>query len=294
MAVGDLVFLTANGVAHGAIYASVALALVMIWRSTRILNFAQGAMALTSVYVGFETFEATGSVWLAMAAALFAGAMLGLLADRAIMRFVDPSEPLTAVIVTLGLLTFLQGVLGIAFGSQFRAFPTAFSTGAISVGSATIISPQDLFTVGSVAVVMAALLVLFTKTDLGLRLRASAFAPGTARLLGVDVSRMLTVGWVLASVVAALGGLLAVPSGIGLSPTALDGALILGFTAAVIGGLDSAVGALVGGVGLGVLLSLSSHWWGSTPAPIVSLAVLVAVLLLRPGGLFTFAGARKV
>lgn len=289
-----LAFLLINGIAKGAVYAAVALALVLIWRSTRVLNFAQGAMAVSCVYVAYSVQQATGSVWVGMGAAVLFGAVMGLLVERLIIRFVDPDEPLAGIIVMLGLMTLIQGVLGAIYGAQFLSFPAPFSKRSLSIGEFPIVSPQDLFATIAVALAMGALGWLFVKTNLGLRLRASALGPATARLLGVKVNRMLTLGWILATAMAAVGGLLVVPSGLGLQPTAMDAALILGFTAAVIGGLDSPAGAVIGGVGMGIVLSFSSSWLGSAAVPIVSLILLVGVLLIRPGGIFTLAGARKV
>ena len=283
-----------NGLVNGAVYAAVALALCIIWRSTRVLNFAQGGMAVVSSYVAFSVYQRTASVTAALVAALIAGALLGFVVERVLMQFVDSSEEFTPVIVTLGLLILSQALTGIFFGVEVKAFPAAFSMKVMSIDGIPIISAQGIFTIVAVGVALLVLTVIFTKFPLGLRLRASAFAPDTARLLGVKVKRMRLIGWVIAATMGALAGALVLPSTTGLEPIAMDVPLILGFTAAVLGGLDSLVGAVVGSLILGVVMSVSSYWFGSAVTPIVSLLLLVAVLLVKPGGLFASAGARKV
>lgn len=283
-----------NGLVNGAVYAAVALALCIIWRSTRVLNFAQGGMAVVSSYVAFSVYQRTASVTAALVAALVAGALLGFVVERVLMQFVDSSEEFTPVIVTLGLLILSQALTGIFFGVEVKAFPAAFSMKVMSIDGIPIISAQGIFTIVAVGVALLVLTVIFTKLPLGLRLRASAFAPDTARLLGVKVKRMRLIGWVIAATMGALAGALVLPSTTGLEPIAMDVPLILGFTAAVLGGLDSLVGAVVGSLILGVVMSVSSYWFGSAVTPIASLLLLVAVLLVKPGGLFASAGARKV
>ncbi|HKE66150.1 MAG TPA: branched-chain amino acid ABC transporter permease, partial [Micromonosporaceae bacterium] len=159
--------------------------------------------------------------------------------------------------------------------------------------SYAVFSPFTLFTFGVVAVVVIGIALLFTRTSVGLRMRASAFAPETARLLGVNVSRVLTVGWALAAGVGAVASLLIIPTAF-LQPNAMDLVFVTAFTAAVIGGLDSPVGAVVGGLVVGLLLSYVSGYLGSNVTSIGVLVLLVAVLLLRPGGLFTMRQARRV
>ncbi len=135
---------------------------------------------------------------------------------------------------------------------------------------------------------------LLTWTPSGLRMRAAAFAPEVARLLGVRVGRMLTLGWALSGLVGALAGMLVIPAGLGLFPQAMDGVFVLGFTGAVVGGLESPVGAVVGGVSTGLVLSYASGYLGSDLTQLAALVLLVAVLLVRPSGLFSGTQARRV
>lgn len=280
-------FLFATGLARGAIFALFALSLVLIWRATRIINFAQGAMALVATYVAFAVSGATGSYSAGLAAGILTGALMGFIVERGVMRFAPQSSPLTGVLAAIGLVMVLQSLLGIFFGSQYRAMAAPFDRSAIVIGGVPLLSPNDLFTIGVTLVVMIALAVVFTKTSLGLQLRASAFAPDVSRLLGVRVTRMVTIGWMLSSAVAALAAILLVPTELGLNPHATDMLFIYAFAVAVIGGLDSPVGALLGGLTVGVAMSLLTGYLGATVAPIGVLVLLVLVLLVKPGGVFS-------
>jgi branched-chain amino acid transport system permease protein len=292
--VSRFVDLTLNGVANGAIYAAVALSLVLIWRATRILNFAQAGMLMLTTFLAWTVVDAGGSYWVAFAVALASGLVLGAVVERVVIRRVEGAEPLNAVVVTIGLLVLLQALAGMVWGGTPRSFPPAFSIAGYRVGGHTVLfSPFDLFTVLVVGGLMLGLTVLFARTSLGLRMRAAAFAPETARLLGVRVGDMYTVGWALASMAGSLAGVLVAPS-VFVSPNAFDAVLVFGFTAAVIGGLESPLGAVVGGVGLGLALSYVSGYGGAELVTLGALGILVAVLMVRPNGLFTRAQARRV
>jgi branched-chain amino acid transport system permease protein len=286
--------LTLNGIANGAIYAAVALSLVLIWRATRILNFAQAGMLMFTTFLAWTVVDSGASYWLGFVVALASGLVLGAVVERVIVRPVEGAPPLNAVIVTVGLLVALQAVAGMLWGGTPKSFPPAFSIKGYEIGGrAVLFSPFDLFTVLVVAGLMLVMVVLFTRTSLGLRMRASAFAPEVARLVGVRVGSMFTVGWALASMAGSLGGVLVAPS-VFVSPNAFDAVLVFGFTAAVIGGLESPLGALVGGVVLGLALSYVSGYWGAELVTLGALVILVAVLMVRPSGLFSHAQARRV
>ncbi|WP_433792098.1 branched-chain amino acid ABC transporter permease [Actinoplanes sp. CA-252034] len=288
----EFIYLTFDGLSRGLVYSAFALALVLIWRAARIVNFAQGAMAVAAVYVAYSVTNATGSYWLGFGAALLAGLALGVTVERVVMRFVDHSSPLNGVVVALGLVLILQGVLGIVYGNEFLPFATPFSRDAFEVGGVAILSRYDLFVIAAVGIVVIALTLLFTRTAIGLRMRAAAFAPDVSRLLGVSVGGMLTLGWALAAAVGSLAGILVVPTELGVHPTAMDVVFVSAFAAAVVGGLDSPIGAVVGGLIVGVLLSYVSGYIDVTVAPMAVLALLVVVLLGRPGGLFSSSKAR--
>ncbi|WP_350348957.1 branched-chain amino acid ABC transporter permease [Agromyces sp. G08B096] len=288
-----LLFLLATGLARGAIFALFALSLVLIWRAARIVNFAQGAMAVVAVYVAFAVTGLTGSYWAGLASALVAGAAIGFAVERGVMRFAPQGSPLSGVIIAIGLVMVLQSALGIAFGAQVRPMQVPFDERPIEIAGVPVLSPYDLFVLTVAVAVMAGLALLFARTSLGLQLRASAFAPEVSRLLGVRVSRMLTVGWMLSAAVAALAALLLVPTELGLSPHSTDVLFVYAFTVAVVGGLDSPPGALVGGLIVGVVMSLVTGYLGATVAPIAVLVLLVVVLLVRPGGIFSARQVRQ-
>jgi branched-chain amino acid transport system permease protein len=286
--------LTLSGISTGAVYAAVALALVLIWRATRIVNFAQGAMLMITTFIASALINSTGSYVVGVLAAVAAGLAMGALVERILVRRVEHAPPLNAVILTLGLYTVLVAVAGMIWGNSPRSFPAAFSLRGYKVGGTTLLfTPNDTFIVLTVVGVAVVLGVVFKVTSLGLRMRAAAFAPEVARLLGVRVGRMFTVGWALAAAAGALAGVLVAPS-VFLGPNSFDTVLITAFVAAVLGGLDSPLGAVVGGLVLGVALSYVSGYEGSALVPMAALVILVVVLMVRPGGLFSARQERRV
>jgi branched-chain amino acid transport system permease protein len=285
---------TLGGIAVGMIYAAIALSLVLIWRGTRVLNYSQGGMAMFTTYIAWLVIRHTGNYWLGFVVALASGLVLGAILERTVVRPTEGKAPLNSVIVTIGLLIFIEGLAGILFGGQYRSFPAAFSVTGLKIGSVALgISPADVFTAVAVLAAAAALAVVFRYTAVGLRLRATAFSQGVARLLGIRIGRVLTLGWALAGLFGALAGVLVTPSTF-LYPNSMDAIFVLGFTAAVIGGLDSPVGAVVGGVLLGVVLSYAGGYIGSELVLIYGLVILALVLMIRPSGLFSTATSRRV
>jgi branched-chain amino acid transport system permease protein len=290
----EFINLTLNGITTGAIYAAVALALVLIWRATRIVNFAQGAMLMVTTFIASVLINGGSPYWVGLVVALASGFVLGAVVERVLIRRVESAPPLNAVIVTLGLLVLLEAGAGMIWGNTPRSFPAAFSIQGYKVGGTRLLfSPNDTFIVLTVLAVALALAFLFRATTLGLRMRASAFAPEVARLLGVRVGRMFTLGWALAALVGSLAGVLVAPS-VFVGPNDFDAILIFAFVAAVLGGLDSPLGAIVGGVIVGLVLSYVSGYEGSALAPLAALVVLVATLMIRPSGLFSAARERRV
>ncbi|OQO93885.1 branched-chain amino acid ABC transporter permease [Saccharomonospora piscinae] len=286
--------LTLNGISQGAIYAAFALALVLIWRSTRIVNFAQGAMAMLTTYVALVLIESGQPYWVGFAVALVAGFALGALVERLVIRPVEGGPELNAVIVTLGLFVALQALAAILFGSSYESFPAPFALTGFTIGGATVaFTPFNAFVILAVLAVMLALVALFRLTDLGLRMRASALQQEVSRLLGIRVGRMLTLGWALAAVVGSLAGLL-IAGGSLIHPAYMEPVIVFGFVAAVLGGLDSPGGAVTGGLLVGLALSYVSGYLGSELVALAALAILVLVLLARPQGLFGRTTERKV
>ena len=290
----EFVEFTLGGIAVGMIYAAIALSLVLIWRGTRVLNYSQGGMAMFTTYVAWVVIRDTGNYWLGFFAALAAGLALGAVLESTVVRPTMGKAPLNSVIVTIGLLILLEGVAGIIYGGQYRSFPAAFSVRGLKIGSFGLgISEADLFTAAAVLAAALALFLVFEYTSVGLRLRATAFSPGVSRLLGIRIGRILTLGWALAGLFGALAGVLVTPSTF-LYPNSMDSIFVLGFTAAVIGGLDSPAGAIAGGVILGVLLNYVGGYLGSDLVQLFGLVILVLVLMVRPSGLFSTTAARQV
>ena len=286
--------LTLNGVSTGAVYAAVALALVLIWRATRIVNFAQGAMLMLTTFIASDVIRSSGSYVLGVVVALACGLALGAVVERILIRPVESAPPLNAVIVALGLYSVLVAVAGMIWGNSPRAFPAAFSIRGFSVGGTRLLfAPNDAFIVLVVLALALGLALLFRTTSLGLRMRAAAFNPEVARLLGVRVGHMFTLGWALAAAVGSLAGVLVAPTTF-VGPNNFDPVLIIGFVGAVLGGLDSPPGAVIGGITLGLALSYVAGYEGSALVPLAALVVLVAVLMVRPGGLFQASAERRV
>jgi branched-chain amino acid transport system permease protein len=291
--------LTLSGISNGMIYAAVAVALVLIWRATRIVNFAQGAMLMFTTFIAWDLAQQHNvNYWLALVVAMGAGFVMGGVAERLLVRPVENGPPLNAVIVTLGLFVFLKGLAGTIWGSQqAHSYQPGFSIIGYKVGHRTLLfAPNDLYIVIAVTGVVVALYVMFNLTPIGLRMRAAAFNPEVARLLGVRVGRLLTLGWALAAAAGAVAGILAAGTQPGyVTPSGyFDALLIYGFTAAVIGGLDSPAGAVVGSLILGVGLSYADGYLDNNIEAMYALAALIAVLMLRPEGLFSRRAVRRV
>jgi branched-chain amino acid transport system permease protein len=286
--------LTLSGISTGAIYAAVALALVLIWRATRIVNFAQGAMLMITTYIASAVIDSTGSYVIGFVVALASGLLLGALVERVLIRPVENGPELNSVIVALGLYTFLIALAGMVWGDTPRAFPPAFSIRGYDIGGTHVLfAPNDTFTVLIVLAVAALLGLLFRFTSLGLQLRAAAFNAEVAQLLGVRVRRMFTIGWSLAALTGAIAGVLVAPS-VFLAPNNFDPIMISGFVAAILGGLDSPPGAVVGAIVLGLVLSYVGGYEGVALVPLAALVVLVLVLMVRPTGLFPATKERRV
>jgi branched-chain amino acid transport system permease protein len=288
---------TLNGLSTGMVYAAVALSLVLIWRSTRILNFAGGSMAMITTYVALSLVDRQVNYWIAFLVALLSGFVVGAVVERVLVRPVENKPPINAVIVTLGLFVLLEAVAGMVWGnSKARSFPAHFSGKGYSLGGSQVaFAPFDSFIVGSVALVMLGLLVLFQYTSLGLQMRAAAFEPTVARLQGVRVNRMLTLGWALAATAGSLAGVLVAPGTLLLAgPSYMEDVLVFGFTAAVLGGLDSPVGALIGGLVIGLGRKYVSGYIGTNFEVVSALVILIAVLMVRPEGLFSRVAPRRV
>jgi branched-chain amino acid transport system permease protein len=283
----DLAQQILSGIAAGGIYASLALALVLIYNAMGLVNFAQGEMAMFAAFLAYSLIERGVAYWLALPITLglaFAG---GVLVQRVVIRPVERAPVLTLVIVTLGLATLFNGIAGFLFGYVPRAFPSPFSVQTISVLGATV-SYQDLGVIGVSALVLVLMSVLLQRTSFGLAMRAAAHAPEASRLLGIRVSWMLALGWGLASVVGAVSGIMAAPALL-LEPNMMQTVIIYAFAAAVLGGIESPFGAVAGGLIVGVTVNLAGAYVPGVGGDLqlaVAFAIIIAVLVLKPNGLF--------
>jgi branched-chain amino acid transport system permease protein len=283
-----------GGVSNGAVIALMAIALVLIWRATRVVNFAQVGQAMFTTFVALTVQTVTGSWALALVVAMVAGAILGVIVQFLVLRPMRRSDTSGAIIATFGVLIALQAAVGMIWGGDAQAYPQPFdNAGIVAFGRIWPISVYDFVVIGVTILLVVALSLLFTRTSIGLAMRASAFNPEVARLSGVRVSRVLTFGWALAGVVGAVAGVLVAPSST-VSPTTFDILLVFAFTAAVIGGLDSLVGAVALGVFAGLVISLVSGLSNSGNAPVVALVLLALSLITKPDGVFGHHKARAV
>jgi branched-chain amino acid transport system permease protein len=284
-----------SGLATGGIYASLALALVLIYRSTRVINFAQGEMGMFTTFIALWLIDAGWPYWGAFFATLAMAFAGGVLLERIVIRPIERAPVVTVVIVTIGMLIALNGAAFWIWGGETRSFPSAFSTRAIHVGGVAF-SIQDFGVIGVSLGAVVLLYLFFRFAKLGLALRAAALNPDASRLVGVRVGWMLALGWGFAAVLGALSGMMVAPL-VFLDPNMMRAVLLYALAAAVLGGLDSPLGAVVGGLLLGVGLNLISTYVGFVGDELklpVAFVVILAVLLVRPTGLFGRTTVRRV
>jgi branched-chain amino acid transport system permease protein len=282
-----------NGVGNGVVYGSVALALVLIFRTTGVLNFAQGEMALFSTFVAWwltsRDVPVVAAVGLSMVLSFFAGAVI----ERVIIRPVEDSRsPLNVVIVTLGLFLGLNSLAQLVFGTDPQQMPSPFPAGSVDLfgsGNDAIDIGND--TLGLIAVLLAEcalLYVLLQRTRVGLRLRAVAANPDSARLHGINANRLLMLGWALSAAIGALAGSLVASERTGFDASLMQTILVYAFAAAALGGFDSLIGAVVAGLVVGVADALTIQYVDALDGieVVLPLALILAVLLVKPNGLF--------
>jgi len=294
-------FVTAilTSLSTGAIYALMSTALVLVWRSTRVINFAQAGQAVLTTYIGYEITTRSGSYWIGFIAAVLSGALIGAGIDRFFMRPIfkrvksGPIVMIAPVVATLGLLGIIQAIVGFFWGLNYLTIAAPVSTEGIKVfGSVIAFSPFNLLVLISVTLSMILLTILFQKTNLGLALRASAYSPEIAKLSGIKVEAIRTIGWALAGAAGGLAGMLYVP-GSYLYPNSMEVLLVFGFIAAVIGGLDSLFGAVAGAMILGFAINFSTTYISYKLVFPTAFVILILVLLIKPGGVFSSKKGRK-
>jgi branched-chain amino acid transport system permease protein len=291
---------TVSGLSQGAIFGSLALALVLIYRATEVINFAQGEMAMATTYIAYQLTLWHLSYWLAFFLTLVIAFVLGVVVQVVVIRPVQHKSVIAVVIITVGLFILIDGLVQWKWGADLKFMAAPFGNNVYHAGSVAF-SRQDI---GVLLVSIASVIVLwllFQFTKLGLAMRAAALRPAAAALVGVRVDWMLAVGWGLAAVLGAVAGLMTEPTQF-LQPSMMQPVLLYAFAAAVLGGLESPAGAVIGGLTLGVFLNLfgqygkiSGYYLGSSELRLpIAFVVLLIVLLLRPTGLFGRRQVRRV
>ena len=291
-----------SGLASGGVYALLALALVIIHRSTGVINFAQGEMATLSAYICWALIAHHGwSYWPAFAATLLLSFVGGVGIHRIVIRPVERGSVLRIVIVTIGLLVAINGFVIWQWGGVPQLLEGPFGTGTYDIGG-VVVSAHDVGTILVALGIVLLLWLLFRFTKLGLAMRATAVNPQEARLVGVRVTWMLALGWGLAATLGAVAGLLTAPAVFALDQNLMAPVLIYAFAAAVLGGIDSPIGAVVGGLILGVLLNMLSFlsqydafsWFTEELRLPAALLIILVTLLVRPHGLFGKSEVKRV
>ena len=291
------------GISAASIYSLMAIAMVLVWRSTRVVNFAQAGMALLSTYVGYELVSAIGNFWVALPLAMVLGAAFSAFIEFFLMRNLlkhssqGAIAAIAPIIATLGLLGLIRASIGFIWGHADVQLEAPLSKVGFTFGDTTIVlSPMGLFVLLFVIFLVSLVSIVFQKTNIGLALRASAYSPEIAQLAGIRVSGIRTLGWAIAGAAGAAAGILQTVNGTGaLSPESLEFSLLLvfGFIAAVIGGLESLPGAVLGALILGLFLAFIQIYVSGTLVFIVAFLLLLVVLIVRPQGFLGSKAGRR-
>ncbi len=280
-----------SGLSAGAIYASLALALVMIYRATDLVNFAQGEMAMFSTYIAWTLVNAGVPFWAAFLITLVVSFLGGVAIERVVIRPVENAPVLAAVVVTIGLLLIFNATAGWIYSYTVQDFPSPFPDRPV-VGA--LMTTRDLGVIGVTLVMLLLLFVFFRFTTIGLAMRAAAQNPESARLVGIPVGRMLAIGWGLAAAIGATAGIMVAPV-LFLDPNMMGGVLFYAFAGALLGGITSPVGAVIGGLIVGVTENLVGTYLIPSQLKLtVAFALIILVLVFKPNGLFGAAIVRRV
>jgi branched-chain amino acid transport system permease protein len=286
---------TVAGLAQGAIFGSLALALVLIYRATEVINFAQGELAMATTYIAYQLTLWGLTYWLAFFLTLLISFVLGVVVYGLLIRPVQHRSVIALVIITVGLFILIDGLVTWKWGADIKFMAAPFGNEVYHAGGVSF-ARQDIGVLVVSILSVIALWLLFQFTKLGLAMRAAALRPAAAALVGVRVDWMLAIGWGLAAVLGAVAGLMTEPSQF-LTPTMMQAILLYAFAAAVLGGLESPAGAVVGGLAIGVFLNLVGQYVGFASSELrlpIAFAVLLVVLLLKPTGLFGRRQVRRV
>jgi branched-chain amino acid transport system permease protein len=272
------------GLATGGIYASLALALVMIYQATHLVNFAQGELAMFATYIAWSLINAGMPYWPAFFLTVGFAFVLGVVIERVVIRPVENAPVLAVVVVFIALLVILNSVTGWIYSYTIKTFPSPFPSGGVF--GTKLLSPHELGAIGVTLVVLVLLYLFFRFTPLGLAMRAAAQNPDSARLVGIRVGWMLALGWGLAAAIGAVAGMMVAPI-VFLDPNMMGGILLYAFAAALVGGVDNPWGAVLGGFMVGVLENvLGAFVIGNELKLAVALTLIIGVLVVRPSGFF--------
>ena len=274
------------GIATGAIYACMALAVVMIYQAIDHLNFAQGEMAMFSTFIAWQLMQWGLGFWPAFLLTLVISFAGGIAIERALFKPLTNAPVLAQVAGFIALFAILNSVAGLTWDFTIKQFPSPFGSSAF-LGS-QLISTHQAGMIGVTLLLLALLFVFFRFTRVGLAMRAAASLPESARLVGINTSWMIALGWGMASAIGAIAGMLIAPV-VFLEPNMMGGILLYGFAAAVLGGLTSPLGAVVGGFLVGVFENLVGTYIpgvGNELKLPIALALIIGVLVIKPSGLF--------
>lgn len=284
-----------NGAAVGAAYALVALGFVVIYKATGVINFAQGGFMLVGSYLAYNFHQTWGlPFYLALVMALVGGALVGWLAEVAILRFMVGQPPFAQIMVTIGLLFVIQEVVSAIWGPDTLDMGSPWGNRTVKLGGATI-SHQNVWTLVFAFIVVVAFFFFFRFTSLGLAMRATSIDQEAALAQGISARRVYGVSWAIAGAVGALAAIMLTAQPAGISP-ALQFTALLAFPAIILGGLDSPVGAIVGGLVIGISQAIAAKWihWGTGFSDVFPYVVMIAILLVKPYGLFGTREVRRV
>jgi branched-chain amino acid transport system permease protein len=287
--------LTLAGLAIGSIYSCVALAVVMIYQATDHFNFAQGEMAMFSTFVAWAFLQLGIPVWGAFILAVALSFIAGIIIERVVVRPVENAPVLNQIVVFIGLLMIFNNVAGWIWEFTIKPFPSLFPTEEQLGFHSDLIGPHHLGVIFLTLFVLLLIFCFFRFTRVGLAMRAAAANPDSARLVGVSVGWMLALGWGMAAAVGAVGGILVAPI-VYLEPNMMSGVLLYGFAGALLGGVSSPGGAVIGGLVVGVLENWVGQYvpGGSELKLTFALILIVCVLMFKPTGLFGRVVVRRV
>ena len=285
MSMEAVMFQVLAGLATGGIYASLALALVMIYQATHLVNFAQGEMAMFSTFIAWQVMQWGQPYWVAFVAAVVLSFVGGVLIERVLFRPIHNAPVLSSLVAFIALFSILNSAAGYLWDYTIKTFPTPFGHKPLLAGLA---DTHEAGMIGVTLGLLGLLYLFFRGTRLGLAMRAAAANPESARLVGIRVGWMTALGWGMAASIGAVAGMLIAPV-VFLEPNMMLGVLLYGFAGAVLGGLTSPGGAVLGGFAVGVIENVAGTfipYVGRELKLTIALILIVAVLMVRPSGLF--------